>query len=184
MMRWMIHDEVMHRAPAAIQWCEQFVARYDVSELDWVRIDLGRSAQSGRLHGGAYGRCHYPQGRGKARKGFRLSCQVPGPFPFTMNRWGRPLYRNEDGTWPPGYDPSAMHCLDHATGRQWIRRTRSIELKTMAEAIVYVFAHECYHWLRKTRQIPGVNREVEADDFAVANLNEFRAAAAATTRLA
>ena len=42
------------------------------------------------------------------------------------------------------------------------------------EASVWIVAHEAFHWLRKTRQIPGRNTEIEADAFGDQMLDEFR----------
>jgi hypothetical protein len=50
------------------------------------------------------------------------------------------------------------------------------------EGIVWIVAHEAFHWLRKTRQIPGRNTEVEADAFADRKLQEFREEVAAVGR--
>jgi hypothetical protein len=42
----------------------------------------------------------------------------------------------------------------------------STRLKNLDEAIVWVLAHEAFHFLRRTRQIPGRNTEIAADQFA------------------
>jgi hypothetical protein len=35
-------------------------------------------------------------------------------------------------------------------------------MRNRVEAVVHVLAHECFHFLRHSRQIPGLNRENEA----------------------
>jgi hypothetical protein len=93
-VRWIIHPEV-RREEKALEFCRGFAAIFDTSKLDWVRLDLGR----GRLSG-AYGRCWYPV-KGPQPKGYRISIQVPGPFPYRHRRYVKPIYRNSDGSWPP-----------------------------------------------------------------------------------
>ncbi|MBN2086565.1 MAG: hypothetical protein JW748_15215 [Anaerolineales bacterium] len=52
------------------------------------------------------------------------------------------------------------------TGREWIRMLSSTRLRTLDEAIVWLLAHEAFHFLRRTRQVPGRNTEIQADQFA------------------
>lgn len=92
-MRWVIHPEVRAEV-RALEFCGELLAHFDTSSLEWVRIDLGR----GRIPG-AYGRCWYPTRQPK--KGYRISIQVPGPFPYNHLRYIKPLYQNDDGSWPP-----------------------------------------------------------------------------------
>ena len=86
-MRWIIHPEVGAEV-RALEFCRELLAHFDTSSLDWVRIDLGR----GRIPG-AYGRCWYPTR--KPKKGYRISIQVPGPFPYDHLRYIKPLYQND-----------------------------------------------------------------------------------------
>jgi hypothetical protein len=50
-----------------------------------------------------------------------------------------------------------------------------LELETEDEALVYIIAHETFHYLRRTRQIEGKNTEIGADRFSEDMLEKFRA---------
>jgi hypothetical protein len=157
-MRWII--DLGGEQPPALSWAREFFAEYDTSLLSWIRIDLGR----GRYRG-AYGRCWYPDRRIPQ---YRISCQVPGPFPFDIPTRKPPLYIAPDGSHPkpPPGTRRGEHIRDLRTGREWIRVVGSTRLCTRDEAIVWVLAHEAFHFLRRSRQIPGRNTEIEADRFA------------------
>ncbi|HEU0079721.1 MAG TPA: hypothetical protein VFQ76_18830 [Longimicrobiaceae bacterium] len=61
---------------------------------------------------------------------------------------------------------------DGRTGRAWeLIRARTVVQDT-GEAVVWIVGHEAFHFLRRTRQVPG--RNVEADAFADALLRRFR----------
>ena len=59
-------------------------------------------------------------------------------------------------------------------GRRWKRAYGKTVVHNLDEAIVWIVAHEAFHWLRHTRQVPGRNTEVEADAFADRQLTAFR----------
>jgi hypothetical protein len=176
-VKFLIHPEVKARAAEALAWVRAFLGRFDTATVAWLRIDLGREYRDrrGRLYRkyrGLYGRCWYPDER---QPQFRLSCQVPGPFPCDVVTRQKPVYREAGGAWP-----AAARLLrgpvfvDARSGRQWKRvygRTRVLNLD---EAIVWIVGHEAFHWLRKTGQVPGRNTEVEADAFADRALDDFR----------
>jgi len=65
-------------------------------------------------------------------------------------------------------------CRDERTGREWVRLITRYEMRNRVEAVVHVLAHECFHFLRHSRQLPGRNRENEADQFALAAVDRFR----------
>ena len=54
------------------------------------------------------------------------------------------------------------------------RLTTEHEFETRAIGIVHLFAHKMFHFLQRTKQIPGVNRENEADQFALSVEAAFR----------
>jgi hypothetical protein len=174
-----LHPQVRSGASEALAWIREFLSQFDTALLGWLRIDFGREHRDrkGRVYykfRGVYGRCWYPT---KKQPTIRLSCQVPGPFPCAIVTRKRPIYRNEDGTWPEeATRRRAPIHHDVTSGRQWKRVYSETRVNTLDEAVVWIFAHEAFHWLRKTRQIPGRNNEVEADGFADAKLAEFRSA--------
>ena len=165
-MRWIIEPTVREHAKKGLEWLKAYLEDFDLSHVDWVRVDLGRG------HTGAYGRCWYPVG---GKKGFRLSLQVPGPFPCQMLVRRRPIYV-KDGIKSRKLLPGEFegeHIIN-SKGVQWIRIKSHITLASMDEAVVWVGAHEAFHFLRKSRQIPGKNGEIEADEHADRKLAEYR----------
>lgn len=179
-MKYILHRQIQSDAPRGLAWAKSFVSRFDGSRLGWLRIDFGREYQNARgqiyhKYRGVYGRCWYATA---ANPTIRISCQVPGPFPCEIVTRKRPVYRNPDGSWPPGIHPRrGKHFYDAATGRHWVRQYGRTTAHDLDEGIVWIVAHEAFHWLRKTRQIPGRNNEIEADAFADRMLADFRAAA-------
>ena len=59
-------------------------------------------------------------------------------------------------------------------GVQWKRLYRPVELRSEDEVLVYLVAHEAFHYLRKTRQVEGRHGEIEADAFALKTLEHYR----------
>jgi len=163
--RWIVQPKL--RECSAVRWCQRWLSEYDLSQLDWVRIDTGR----GRYEG-AYGRCWFPEGE----KACRISCQVPGPFPAEQRIYLRPVYRRADGSWEPR--PKGARVSQHwasAEGREWLTVYRKILLDDRNEAIVWMIGHEAFHFLRRTRQVSGRNVEWQADAFACDLLEKWRA---------
>ncbi len=166
-MRW-IAQLRGREAGAGLAWCRGFLDDFETSDLEWIRIDLGRGQYEG-----VYGRCWYPS---EDRPTFRISCQVPGPFPCDILTRKPPLYRRPDGTFPraPRGSRRGIHVHDERRGRQWYRVISQTRVETLDEGIVWILAHDAFHFLRKTRQVPGRNNEIEADRFADAKLEGFR----------
>ena len=164
-MRWIVDRGIREAAPGALEWVRAFLEPYDTSRVGWIRIDRGR----GRF-GGVYGRCWYPT---RKLRTYRLSCQVPGPFPATIETRRPPRYLHDPRELAPD-EFVAGASRDGRNGRAWeLIRARTVVQDT-AEGIVWIFAHEAFHFLRKTRQVPGRNVEAEADAFADAHLHRFR----------
>ena len=170
-MRWLV-DSRVGRQSSGVVWLRRLLAGRDTSRVAWLRVDFGRGGKCG-----ACGRCWYPTTEVRA---YRISVQVPGPFPWTMERYTTPLYRSCDGSWPeiPAGCRLAGYRHDPRTGREWQRLLTGYTLQSMNEAVVFVGAHEVFHFLRHSRQIGGRNGENEADQFASGQLDEFRCAGA------
>ena len=96
-----------------------------------------------------------------------------------------PLYRNPDGTWPEVPEGHKVGDRYVATRNgenvQWRRLYRSLELRTEDEVLVFLVAHEAFHYLRKTRQVEGRHGEIEADAFALKMLERYRDGSEPTT---
>jgi hypothetical protein len=170
-MRWLI--KLDESPAAALAWARDFLDRYDTSRLEWVRMTHGSPRYSG-----VYGCCHFPE---RERPTYRISCQLPGPFPAHITTRKPPLYKRPDGTFPdlPKGCRVGQWLYDPGNGREWKQvrgRTRVVDL---GEAVAWIFAHEAFHFLRDTRQVPGRNTEIEADAFADAQLGVYRRACAA-----
>jgi hypothetical protein len=62
----------------------------------------------------------------------------------------------------------------HGQSVQWKRLYRPLELRSEDEVLVFLVAHEAFHYLRKTRQVEGRHGEIEADAFALMMLEHYR----------
>lgn len=207
MARWVVDPAVRVTAASALVWARAYLGAYDLSNLDWVRIDLGRIRPGQRAPQGVYGRCWYGKGRGKARTGCRISCQVPGPFPSAIHLRLPPLYvdvsrhygqrpdhlLDDDGSavFEMGYDegrpywdvasqprPSDSSEPRRNGQRAWWTRHGETILADRGEAIAWIIGHEAFHFLRRTRQVPGINNEIQADAAGDAALARYRQEAA------
>lgn len=154
----------------SLDWARDLFARYDTSELASIRIGNGR----GRAVG-VYGRCWYPTAESPR---YRISCQLPGPFPCRIPTRQPPVYRQADGSWPPLPDgcTEGLLCRAEKDGvvREWKRVIGYTEVRTRGEGLVWIVAHEAFHFLRHTRQIEGRNTEIDADRFADEQLHLLR----------
>lgn len=157
-----------------VDFVREFAARYDLSRLAYLKIASG-SAGYGRV----YGECRFPCKDGKSpltRRMYRISCFVQGPFPDGVSVRRPPVYRNADGSWPAL--PEGCYITGHVSKgpppqKAWWRLTAVTPLEDASEAVVWICAHELFHFLRATRQIPGKNTEIEADAFADKTLQGF-----------
>jgi hypothetical protein len=89
------------------------------------------------------------------------------------------MYRNTDGTWPKapeGHLVGDRYVAARSNGEsvQWKRLYRPLELRNEDEVLVFLVAHEAFHYLRKTRQVDGRHGEIEADAFALKMLEHYR----------
>jgi hypothetical protein len=89
-----------------------------------------------------------------------------------------PLYRNPDGTWPQvpeGHNVGDRYVATrNGKSVQWKRLYRPLELRSEEEVLVFLVAHEAFHYLRKTKQVEGRHGEIEADAFALKMLEQYR----------
>lgn len=150
-------------------WIRQHLANYDLSLIESIRIERGRS----RKAVGVYGKCFFPT---EENPFYRLTCMIPGPFPCRILIRKPPLYINEDGTYPPSPKGQrrGLLCIDKRSGRRWYRMISQTELNDLDEAIIWIMAHEAFHYLRRTKQIPGRNNEIQADAYGDDLLVQFQ----------
>ncbi len=166
-MQWIVRLNG-ERPERGLRWVRAFLRGYRTDALEWVRIGSGRGKYQG-----VYGRCWLPT---RERPTFRISCQVPGPFPCEIVIRKPPLYPRENGTFPkaPPGCRRTVRCFDARTGRQWYRVVGRTRLETLDEAIVWIVGHEAFHYLKGTKQIRGRDNEIEADRLADEQLRRFR----------
>jgi hypothetical protein len=154
-----------------LRWVRERLGAYDWSKVDWITVRRGRSERYAFR-----GVCKSPlKGRG-----YRINCNVSRhtPYPITQFMRVSPLYRNPDGTWPkvPEGHKVGDHYVATRNGRsiQWKRVYSPLELRNEDEVLVFLVAHEAFHYLRRTRQVPGRHGEIEADAFALKTLEQYR----------
>jgi hypothetical protein len=156
-----------------LKWVRAQLEAYDWSKVDWITVRRGRSKKYAFR-----GVCKYPH-KGHSRR-CRINCNVSkhARYPITYYMRVSPLYRNPDGTWPR--TPKGHKLGDrYATTRngkavQWKRLYRPLELRDEDEVLVFLVAHEAFHYLRRTRQVEGRHGEIEADAFAMKTLEAYR----------
>lgn len=167
--RWIIEVE-RREVETALDWARDLFARHDTSQLSSIRIGAGR----GRARG-VYGRCWYPTAE---RPLYRISCQLPGPFPCRIPTRQTPVYRRADGSWPPIPEGCTEGLFRRSekdgTMREWKRVIGYTTAQARAEGLVWIVSHEAFHFLRRTGQVEGRNTEIEADSFADAQLHLLR----------
>jgi hypothetical protein len=169
-MRWTI--KLNDPPSVALTWVRDLLGGYDTSRLEWVRMTHGSPR-----YRGVYGCCHFPL---RERPTYRISCQLPGPFPAYITTRRPPLYKRTDGSFPdlPKGCRVGQWLYDPDTGREWKQVRGRTRVGDLGEAVVWILAHEAFHFLRDTRQIPGRNTEIEADAYADSQLAEYRRACA------
>ncbi len=154
-----------------LKWVRERLGAYDWAKVDWVTVRRGRSE--------AYafrGVCKSP----REGRGYRINCNVSKhtPYPITQFMRVSPLYRSPDGTWPEvpqGHKVGDRYVATrNGESIQWKRLYRPLELRSEDEVLVFLVAHEAFHYLRKTRQVAGRHGEIEADAFALKMLEQYR----------
>lgn len=163
-------DEAL-QGSEGLGWVRERLSAYDWSEADWVTVRRGRSeAWAFR------GVCEFPR-EGRA---YRINCNVSrhAPYPTTYSLRVPPLYRRADGTWPQepeGHEVCGRYAAT-SDGRsvRWRRLYRPLKLASEDEVLVFLVAHEAFHYLRKTRQVAGRHGEIGADAFALEVLEQYR----------
>ncbi|MGI8540562.1 MAG: hypothetical protein ACR2N0_12445 [Rubrobacteraceae bacterium] len=156
-----------------LRWLEREFGGYDFSRVE--RFALRDGSTSKKKPPGVWGACSYPR-RGERR--YKITCSVKQPLPARIFTRQRPLYRNEDGTFPStprGMRRGQLFVSGRgASERAWYRLYAATSLKDAGEAVVWIVSHEMYHYLRSTRQVEGTNNEIEADAFSDALLRSYR----------
>jgi hypothetical protein len=152
-------------------WVRERFEAYDWSKADWVSVRRGRSEMYAFR-----GVCKAPRNE----RGYRINCNVSKHAAYPIYQFMRvsPLYRNPDGTWskvPEGRKVGDRYVATrNGQSLQWRRLYCPLELRSEDEVLVFLVAHEAFHYLRKTRQVGGRHGEIEADAFALKTLEQYR----------
>ena len=152
-------------------WIRERLGAYDWSKVDWVSVRRGRSEMYTFR-----GVCKAPRNE----RGYRINCNVSKHAAYPIYQFMRvsPLFRNPDGTWPEVPEGHKIGYRYVATRNgesvQWKRLYRPLELSSEHEVLVFLVAHEAFHYLRKTGQVRGRHSEIEADAFALKILEQYR----------
>ena len=154
-----------------LSWVRGRLGAYDWSKVDWITVRRGRSERYAFR-----GVCKSPS---KGR-GYRINCSVSryARYPIIYHLRVSPLYRNPDGTWPkvPEGHKAGDRYVAARDGKsvQWKRLYRPLELGSEDEVLVFLVAHEAFHYLRRIKQVQGRHGEIEADAFALETLEQYR----------
>ena len=154
-----------------LEWIRERLEAYDWSKADWLSVRRGSSERYAFR-----GVCKMPRNG----SGYRINCNVSRHTAYPIYQYMRvsPLYRNPDGTWPEVPEGHKVGDRYVATRKgeslQWRRLYRPLELRSEDEVLVFLVAHEAFHYLRKTRQVEGRHGEIEADAFALKMLERYR----------
>ena len=120
--------------------------------------------------------CKFPS----KRQGYRINCNVSkhAPYPITQFMRVSPLYSKPDGTWsevPEGHKVGDRYVATRkGKSVQWKRLYCPLALSSEEEVLVFLVAHEAFHYLRKTKQVAGRHGEIEAEAFALNILEQYR----------
>jgi hypothetical protein len=164
-------DKVL-KGSEGLRWILERLGTYDWSKADWISVRRGRSEKYVFR-----GVCKMP----RSGSGYRIDCNVSRHAAYPIYQYMRvcPLYRNPDGTWPKAPEGHLVGdryvaVRGNGEGVQWKRLYRPLELRSEDEVLVFLVAHEAFHYLRKTRQVEGRHGEIEADAFALKMLEHYR----------
>jgi hypothetical protein len=153
-------------------WVRERLEAYDWSNADWLSLRRGRSERYAFR-----GVCKAPRDGSR----YRINCTVSKHASYPIYQFLRlsPLYRNPDGSWPEvpeGHKVGDRYvAIRNGESVQWRRLYRPLKLGSEDEVLVFLVAHEAFHYLRKTRQVEGRHGEIEADAFALKMLELYRA---------
>ena len=183
-VKWKVAKEL--EGAFGLEWIRGELEAYDWTLCEWITIRRGAWGHEVSTYpfeermgatNKASGLCQYPI---HTRSGlYRINCKVNRRMGWPAPEYQRvsPLYRNEDGSWPEVPEDHFLGgwFISADGSREWKRMIRRLWLQTEDEGLVYIGAHEAFHYLRRTKQIEGKNMEIEADAYAEVMLEAFRA---------
>jgi len=124
---------------------------------------------------GVYGVCLYPSSKADGPKTYRITLNVPGPFPIDIRVHRPPVYFVGKATPSPGCTLGEVKRANRrGTVIQWAQQCAYARLGNVDEGLVWIFGHEWYHYMVKSKRLTGRNDEIQADAFAGDLLAQFR----------
>jgi hypothetical protein len=159
-------------------WVRERLEAYDWCKADWLSVRRGRSEKYAFR-----GVCKAPRNGSK----YRINCNASKHASYPIYQLIRlsPMYRNPDGTWPEvpeGHEVGDRYVATrNGENVQWRRLYCPLELGSENEVLVFLVAHEVFHYLRKTRQVERRHGEIEADAFALKMVEQYSDGSEPTT---
>lgn len=148
----MIQDKV--GVPKAIEFIREKLKGYDLSTLEWIKLTpySGSRVVKGITK---YPRRIAPRSRDFVHQ-YRINANINPTvsFPATFEHWAR---------------------IPNASAKQgWLSGSFIYRVDSLEEAVIHLLAHEIFHFLSHSNQVPEKNVEANANWFADIWLAEWR----------
>ena len=191
---WQLQPSLEDECADAVAWAVKFLEQFDTAKLKSVY-----AVWHPRLL--TDGMCRKRKSKRNGERYYTIRLRIPETrYPHPIQTRRRPLYRNQDGTWPDipegctAGDPVTAYEVRHAGKvshgqvvgderptfgpgvtpiKEWRRLLGQTVVFNPSQAFVWLFSHEAFHFLRFTKQVPGKNTEIEADAYADTKLHEW-----------
>ena len=140
--------------------------KYDFSKVEYILLSRHK-----QLHG----ICYYPS-RKFQRKKFKIQCHVPETYPYITFIREKPIYITDSTQKPQVPEGCTIDGsgINVQTSKSWYIVSSRFTVQDVNEALVFIVGHEIFHYLRRTRQIPGVNLQSQADVFGKNLVKEYK----------
>jgi len=149
---------------------DKFINQYNIDKLEFIEFKYSNNW-------GNSGRCNYPISTQKVnkfkkfgkklkrKKLFDIICRIGKytEYPYTERMY---IGCKESNTFNENSVIPRKHQLE------WIWDEE--EYKDINEMVIWIFGHEIFHYLRKTRQVEGQNTQSQANKFGFKLLREFK----------
>ncbi len=149
--------------PSIVEFIQAQLEPFDTSRLEYINLNpLGK--RGGRAWYSGY--CRYPKRLRKHSREFKHQYQIH--CSVNTNRVWPASLEIPIGTWqketPEGLD-------------LWGYEYHTEMFSSIRETMAFLAGHECFHWLRHSRQISGRNTEPSANRYGLEWLEAWRQAA-------
>ena len=153
-----VHPRLQEICNREITFCEKFLGLWNTSNLDYVHINPGRDRSRS-----VNGKCHFPHK--ETGKGYRITCNIAlaGGFPRFEYVRLKPIYYNGQIPKLEGIPNFSHFYYGHKNGKKWMTPLIKFPVQSPGRALIWIFGHEVFHWLRHSKQVEGRNVEWQAD---------------------